>query len=120
MREILDGITRAGGGTFELDYRQNAPATLNDAGAGDVGAAGRSSGRSARRTSSTVPPTMGGEDFAYFANVVPGFYFRLGIVGPGTRSGGLHTPDFRADDAAIAVGMRAMAQLVLEYSNTKS
>ena len=50
---------------------------------------------------------MGGEDFAYFADEVPGFYFRLGTIAPGTRSGGLHTPDFRADDGAIAVGIRA-------------
>ena len=62
---------------------------------------------------------MAGEDFAYFANEVPGFYFRLGVVKPGTTSGGLHTPDFRADDGAIAVGMRAMAQLVLEIPPTR-
>jgi amidohydrolase len=30
MREILDGVTRAGGGSFELDYKKNAPTTVND------------------------------------------------------------------------------------------
>jgi amidohydrolase len=63
----------------------------------------------------TSPPTMAGEDFSYFANEIPGFYFRLGVVAPGTHSGGLHTPDFRADDASIAVGIRAMTDLVLAY-----
>ena len=62
-----------------------------------------------------IPPTMGGEDFAYFALEVPGFFFRLGTVAPGTVSGGHHTEDFRADDASIPVGMRAMANLLLEY-----
>ncbi len=62
-----------------------------------------------------VDPTMGGEDFAFFANEVPGFYFRLGVVAPGTESGGLHTPSFRADDSAVSVGMRAMAHMVLDY-----
>jgi amidohydrolase len=61
------------------------------------------------------PPTMGGEDFSYFSNLIPGFYFRLGVVKPGTASGGLHTPDFRADDTAIPVGVKAMAQVVLDY-----
>jgi hippurate hydrolase len=28
MREILDGITRAGGGSYEMEYKRNAPATL--------------------------------------------------------------------------------------------
>ncbi len=58
---------------------------------------------------------MGGEDFAYFANLVPGFYFRLGTTAPGTTSGGLHTPDFRADDCAVPVGMRVMARLLVDY-----
>jgi metal-dependent amidase/aminoacylase/carboxypeptidase family protein len=59
-----------------------------------------------------VEPTMAGEDFAYFANEVPGFYFRLGVVDPAHPSGGLHTPTFRADDA-VPVGIRAMTAVVL-------
>ena len=55
----------------------------------------------------------GGEDFAYFANEVPGFYFRLGITDPDKGSGGLHTPTFRADDGSIEIGVRAMVSLVL-------
>ncbi len=114
MREILDGVTHAGGGSYEIEYKRETPATINDRalaarvrrpleralGAGNV---------------LEVAPTMGGEDFAYFANEIPGFYFRLGVVKPGTNSGGLHTPDFRADDSAIPVGMRAMAHLVVDY-----
>mgnify|MGYP006199937907 CR=1 FL=1 len=62
-----------------------------------------------------VEPSMGGEDFAYFANQVPGFFFRLGVVKPGTASGGLHTPTFRADDSAVPAGMRVMARLLVDY-----
>ena len=114
MREILDGITRANGATFEMDYKRNAPATVNDpalsntvqpllertVGAGNV---------------KIVEPSMGGEDFAYFANEVPGFYYRLGVVKPGTTSGGLHTPTFRADDSAVPVGIRVMSRLLVDY-----
>lgn len=113
MREILDGVTRAAGGSFALEYVRNTPATINDAELAQrarpalEGALGKDAVR-------LVDPTMGGEDFAYFANEVPGFYFRLGVVKPGTESGGLHTPTFRADDSAIPVGMRAMARLVVE------
>jgi amidohydrolase len=114
MREMLDGITRANGASFELEYQRNAPATVNDPalsqavqpllerilGAGNV---------------KIVEPTMGGEDFSYFANVVPGFYYRLGVVKPGTTSGGLHTPTFRADDSAVPVGIRTMSRLLADY-----
>jgi len=63
---------------------------------------------------------MGGEDFAYFANEVPGFFYRLGQVAPGTTSGGHHTPTFMADDASIPVGMRVMSTLLLDYLENAS
>ena len=114
MREILDGTTRAAGATFEMEYRRNAPATINDPaltqkvrpilerilGPENV---------------KTAEPSMAGEDFAYFANQVPGFFFRLGVVKPGTTSGGLHTPTFRGDDSAVPVGMRVMSRLLVDY-----
>ena len=62
---------------------------------------------------------MGGEDFAYFANEVPGFFFRLGMVAPGETSGGHHTPTFKADDASIPVGMRAMSNLLIDYLKSR-
>ena len=64
-----------------------------------------------------LPPTMGGEDFSFFANEVPGFYYRLGTVDPVKGSGGHHTPEFRADDKAIPIGIEAMTTLILDYLN---
>lgn len=114
MREILDGVTRAGGGSFELEYKKNAPATVNDEALTRTSAAllARSVGKDNVKL---VEPSMGGEDFAYFANRIPGFYFRLGVVAPGTTSGGLHTPTFRADDSSVAAGMKAMSRLVVDW-----
>ena len=60
-------------------------------------------------------PATAGEDFAFFANAVPGFYFSLGMIKPGTTSGGHHTPTFQADDSSILVGMRAMTALLFDY-----
>jgi amidohydrolase len=114
MREILDGITKAGGGSYELEYRSNGPATVNDP---ELSQRVRPSLERAVGKANVIDsePVMGGEDFAYMANVVPGFYLRLGTTKPGVPSGGLHTPTFHGDDGAIAVGMRAMSLLVLDY-----
>ncbi len=114
MREILDGIARAGGGAFELDYKKNAPATVNDRALTETvrPLLERTLGADNVKV---VEPSMAGEDFAYFANQVPGFFFRLGVVTPGTTSGGLHTPTFRADDSAVPMGMRVMARLLVDY-----
>lgn len=114
MGEILDGITRAHGGSYELDYQRGTPATINDPALSPkmVVALQRTVGE---EHVIELEPTMGGEDFAYFANEVPGFYFRLGVAKPGVGSGGHHTPTFMADNSAVPVGMHAMANVVLHY-----
>lgn len=114
MDEILAGITRAGGGDYELRYDRVTPATINDqslaTGAADLW------GRTLEEVDVTrVEPVMGGEDFAFFSREVPGFYFRLGTTDPEHGSGGLHTPTFRGDDDAIPIGIRAMSHLVVGY-----
>jgi amidohydrolase len=119
MGEILEGITMAGGGTYELDYDRGTPATINN-----IALTERMAPTLERVVGEgkvdVLEPTMGGEDFAYFANEVPGFFFRLGMVKPGTTSGGHHTPTFAADDASVPVGMRAMANLILDYLRMES
>ncbi len=117
MGEILAGIAQAGGGSFELDYDRGTPATINDV------ALGQRMLPTLKRVLGDenvldLDPTMGGEDFAYFANEVPGFFFRLGQVAPGVTSGGHHTPTFQADNSAVPVGIRAMTNLLLDYLRT--
>jgi amidohydrolase len=119
MGEILQGITAAAGGTFELDYERGTPATINHAGLTSwaLPVLHRAVGND---RVVEVEPAMGGEDFAYFANEVPAFFFRLGQVAPNTTSGDHHTPTFRADDGAIPVGMRAMSRLALDFLSNGS
>jgi amidohydrolase len=65
-----------------------------------------------------LPPTMGGEDFAYFAQRVPGLHVRLGIrseaagaVHPG------HSAEFRIDEAAIPVGITTLVAFATAVAN---
>jgi len=58
---------------------------------------------------------MAGDDFSEFAKEVPGMFFFLGIVKPGTTSGANHTATFLADDSAVPVGIRVMSAMVLDY-----
>lgn len=114
MEEVVRHTTAAAGATYEFAFERGVPVTVNDRALGErmlptlarvVGA----------ENVKTLPPTGGAEDFAYFAQEVPGFYFRLGTTRPGTTSGGLHTPTMTADDASVPVGIRAMTALVLDY-----
>jgi len=114
MREILGGVTQAGGGNYELEYQRNNPALINDE-ALTAWAGARLEARLGAAQLVVSKPVMGAEDFAWFAQRVPGFYYRLGATKPGTTNGALHTPTYRADDGAIAVGMRAMGGLVVDF-----
>ena len=61
---------------------------------------------------------MAADDFAYFSEVAPGFFFFLGTQKPGTASGINHAANFQADDSAIPAGMLAMTEVLLEYLRT--
>lgn len=66
-----------------------------------------------------TPQSMGGEDFAWMTNKVPGAMMRLGTRTPGGEDYDLHRGDYIPDESAIEVGvivmtaaaMRAIAQL---------
>ncbi len=116
MHDIFRGITAAAGGSYELVVEGGLPVTVNDPILTArvrptlervVGAA----------NARIIEPWSASEDFSFFANEVPGFFFNLGVQRPGTTSGGHHTPTFMADDAAIPVGMRVMATLLVDYLN---
>jgi len=117
MRTILGGLTSAAGATYDFEYERMNPPVYNDP---DLSAWARDSlvGTLGTEAVVDIPPTMGAEDFAWFAKEVPGFYFRLGTVEAGTTSGGWHTPTFRAGDGSIEVGVRAMTSLVIDYLNS--
>jgi amidohydrolase len=114
MAEILDGVTSAGGGSYELVYDRVTPATFNDVALGErmIPTMERALGA---ESVVLMDPTMGGEDFSYFANEIPGFFYWLGTTKPGTESGGLHTPTYRGDDESVRVGMRVMSNLIVDY-----
>ena len=97
-----------------MDYERGSPATINDADLSRWAVPVMSRVVGAANVTE-LQPTMGGEDFALFANEVPGFYYRLGMVKPGTTSGGHHTPTFKADDASLEVGIRVMSTILVDY-----
>ena len=62
--------------------------------------------------------TTGAEDFSFFAEKVPGFFFFLGVMSPKfTPSTAFphHTPDFEIDDSKLDVGVKAFCNIVFDY-----
>ena len=61
---------------------------------------------------------MGAEDFSYYANEVPGFFFFVGATPQGqdaTNAPSNHSPEFFLDESALKVGTRSLLQVALDY-----
>ncbi len=62
----------------------------------------------------------GAEDFSFFGEKAPAFYFDVGGMPKGKdpkTTAGHHTPDFYLDDSRLDVGVKAFANIVFDYSN---
>jgi amidohydrolase len=67
-----------------------------------------------------APKLSASEDFSEYQKKVPGMFFFLGATDPGKDTATAapnHSPAFVVDDAALAVGARAMTALTLDYLN---
>jgi amidohydrolase len=63
---------------------------------------------------STTDQSLGGEDFAWYLEHVPGAMARLGVRTPGIeRVPDLHTPEFTPDESAIAIGTTLLTTTAL-------
>jgi len=63
---------------------------------------------------------MGAEDFSYYANEVPGFFFFVGATPVGQDAATApsnHSPEFFLDESALKVGTRSLLQVTLDYLN---
>ena len=115
MHQTLKGVTESFGANYVLDYKKGYPPTINNA------ALVRRMLPTMKRINGEAgvlasPPSMGGEDFSYFAKEVPGFFYWLGVANRERGiTAGNHTPDFDADEKCLATGVKTMAALVIDY-----
>jgi amidohydrolase len=110
--EVVHGVAAAFGVAVELTLNDGYPVLVNHE---RCAAAVRAVGArvlGAARVSDAGLPIAGGEDFAYFAQAVPGAYFFLGAGRPGEDTPCCHHPDFDFDDTLIPTGMRMFLGLV--------
>ncbi len=65
----------------------------------------------------------GAEDFSFFGEKVPSFFFYFGGMPIGNDPKNApphHTPDFMIDDSKLDVGVKTFCQLVFDYAKTKT
>ncbi len=112
--EIVTGTAQSFGCSAAIEWHESYPVTLNDehATAQFFEVAKKTLG--AGRVRVAEHPTMGGEDFSYYAQHVPACFFLLGLRPEhATSYPGLHQPDFDFNDDAIETGVQMMVALAL-------
>lgn len=65
-----------------------------------------------------VPRRTAAEDFSFFQRVIPGLFFFVGVTPEGTdpaKAYSNHSPKFFADERALLVGVRALANLACDF-----
>lgn len=117
MTEMTKTIAKAYGGEASIEFQENTAITYNDYDLVDrmlpslVNVAGAQNVRLRKATT-------GGEDFSYYQQVIPGFYFFLGGMTPGNKEAfPHHTPDFFIDESGMLLGVKTLTQMTFDYLN---
>jgi amidohydrolase len=113
LKALLDSVASAYGVMADLVYTRNVPPTVNEAASTAMieAAADRVLGPDAI---THAPQSLGGEDFAWYLESIPGALARLGTRTPGSNEDfDIHQPKFNVDERAIGVGVRLMAATAL-------
>ena len=113
IRTIATGIVESMGGKLELEIRKGYPFLVNDE---KVTATAKTAAEEYLGKENVVDLDiwMAAEDFAYYSQVMPASFYRLGT---GNKSKGItasvHTPNFDIDENALRIGPGLMAYIAI-------
>ncbi|WP_062055236.1 amidohydrolase [Aquimarina longa] len=117
MNEMVPSIAKTYGGEATITFQNNTSITYNDPNLVKkmlptlYNIAGK-------KNVFLSKATTGGEDFSFFQEKVPGFYFFLGGKSPQTHNApSHHTPEFYIDERGLVLGVKVMSQLAIDYLN---
>ncbi|MDQ6824956.1 MAG: amidohydrolase [Candidatus Eremiobacteraeota bacterium] len=114
IERIVSGICSAHGARYELGIERGYPAVINDAHLTDAVRAIAQTTPGVAAVMELTAPSMGAEDFAYFAQATPGCVLRLGVGFEDVSDPPmLHSPEFRLNEVALLSGVAMLRALAL-------
>ncbi len=114
---LAEAISRGSRAGCEVCIRKNYPVTVNhpELTAAMLPTLQRVAGAGRLEMINKV---TGAEDFSFFQRVIPGLFFFLGVTPPGVDPASApsnHSPHFLADERALVLGVRALAQVAVDH-----
>jgi len=115
VRRMLEGIKTGMRVDYTLDWKRMAPPLHNDKGvlAGALASARAAIGK--ENVLELPEPSMGSEDFAWFAERVPAAHLRIGSKIDGLETA-IHRSNYDCNELAIPVGVRVLARAALDLA----
>lgn len=105
VHAAIDEIANLYRAKSEINYIRGVPPVVNDQTVTELLATAMASRRGVDAIEDTEQ-SLGGEDFSWYLEDVPGAMARLGVRSPGDRTDrDLHQGDFDVDESAITVGV---------------
>jgi len=108
MKAIIDGVAAAHGVTASIEYERKCPPLVNPSSECEL-ATGVARALLGDDGVVQLPPIMGGEDFAYFLQRIPGVF---AFIGNGEDSASLHNAGFDFNDQALPIGVSYFIRMV--------
>jgi amidohydrolase len=119
VRELIGHVLAPYGVRAEVTYVRGVPPVVNEASSTRLLA---DAVASVLGHDGEVPTqqSLGGEDFAWYTESLPGAMGRLGTRTPGGRTYDLHQGDLQIDERAVCVGAKVLAGAALGALDTDS
>jgi len=122
MERTITRIAESAGATATLEVSEGVPVTFNDP-ALTAQMRGTLEAVFGADNVMEAPMVTGAEDFAFYQEKVPGFFFFLGGRPASTsRSEAVpnHSPLFTVDESTLVLGVKSMSRLAVDYLEAKS
>jgi len=113
MRELYNAAAT-------IDIRAGYPPIVNSPDATAIARSAAENIVGKERLLGLSTPSMGGEDFAYYLQKIPGCFARIGARKEGHEQFPAHSPQFDFDEKALAVGAAFLAQTACLALDRKS
>ncbi|WP_237067546.1 amidohydrolase [Microbulbifer guangxiensis] len=117
LKITAENIAQSAGARADVTIDEGYPVTINDPALTKMAVPVLREVAGERKVME-IPKTTGAEDFSFFANEIPGFYYFLGATPKGTdpsKAASNHSPRFYVDEKALKTGTEALTQLALSY-----
>ncbi|MEJ1976042.1 MAG: M20 aminoacylase family protein [Acetobacteraceae bacterium] len=112
MGEVVTNTARAHGAEATLAYERGYPGVVNEPEATERAALAGAKLLGDGKVIRERPPGMGGEDFAYMAQVVPGCFVRIGQADGDRGTAPVHTVNYDFNDDILPIGASYWSTLV--------